>query len=784
MLGACDVLPTGAPQVLRVDPADGETDVPTNVTVRAELSLPDGMINLTTLSQTTVGLTDAAGAEVEATRTLSDDGALIVDPTTDLEPNATYQFEVTPGLQTEVGTSFEVFSSSFTTGDGPGTVPDPSRTRNLVPDRERVVFSAGGDSSSDTRTLRLTNTGNTAINVSSLSISGDDASRFRLADDTTFALAPNASRDLELTFRPGGLGPQLATLTVTSDDSLSPTLEVPLGGLGIRGQGGNLEPSLQWIFDTYGLDINAGDSDPSSTGLVSAPTNGLVGDEVAAQRFVKATGAANVSVEVLAAFGVENDPVLEFGHYTAGSATSRQPLFEIQQTPTLNAQRLAPTVDGELDANGRVVFDPGTSAFGLYSFWPSNRFFSRRYVYSENNLNTFLDAIPHQVRTYPLKNPDGTVEPNAFVLATEEFTQGFDYNDIVVILRNVTPTNDGGEGIPDLQVFNTLRLPDSERLVLHHIANTSGNLCGPPEEDPGCDRDAQRWADLEVRDTGVVGLRNLGSTPLQLGLSMEDPNLFRFSNGESTLSLQPGESYDLSVQFDPSSILERGVYPSSLNVTSGSSSASLELVGIYFRNPEGGREVFLEGIVNEAFGYPIDLGANGQGGLSSAAPDSRLVGDEVRAAYWQAGSAGDRVTVTQIAAFHSCCTLDRLELFARGSSSPFAQMRHRASDSQTIYPRLEGESSLGDAGLTQLTTNARRSFEIHIAGYSTNPGNGRGNGNLGVRLWPLIDRGGRLLKDTYLVTQDFVENGCGTTTMANCDYNDNMYIIENIAPAD
>lgn len=581
MLGACDVLPTGAPQVLRVDPADGETDVPTNVTVRAELSLPDGMINLTTLSQTTVGLTDATGAEVEATRTLSDDGALIVDPTTDLEPNATYQFEVTPGLQTEVGTSFEVFSSSFTTGDGPGTVPDPTRTRNLVPDRERVVFSAGGDSSSDTRTLRLTNTGNTAINVSGLGISGEDAARFRLTDDSAFALAPNASRDLELTFRPGGLGPQLATLTVTSDDSRSPTLEVPLGGLGVRGQGGNLEPSLQWIFDTYGLDINAGDNDPRSTGLVSAPTDGLVGDEVAAQRFIKADGALPVSVEVLAAFGVENDPVLEFGHYTAGAAMSRQPLFEIQQTPTLNAQRLAPTVDGELDASGRVVFDPGTAVFGLYSFWPSNKFFSRRYVYSENSLNTFADAIPYQVRAYPLKNPNGTIEPNAFVLATEEFTQGFDYNDIVVILRNVTPTDDGGEGIPDLQVFNTLRLPDSERLVLHHIGNTSGRLPCPTEPaDPDCDPTEQQWEDIELRDTGVVGLRNLSDAPLQLGLSVADPNLFTFPNGESTLSLQPGESYDLSVQFDPSSVLERGVYPSSLNVTSGSSSASLELVGI------------------------------------------------------------------------------------------------------------------------------------------------------------------------------------------------------------
>ena len=361
---------------------------------------------------------------------------VIVDPETNLEPGTTYEFIVTSGLRTENGTPVAGAESTFTTAPD-GDVPPGD---GLVPDRERVVFSAGGASSQDTRTLTLTNAGDEALNVSSV-IEGDDG-QFNLTGSSTFSLAPGEARELELTFSPAGLGPQLATLVLTGDDG-SP-VSVALGGLGIEGQGGELEPSLQWILDTYGLPIESGDDNPSTTPLVGSPTNTLIGDEVAGETFSKASPTEPVTVEVLAAFGVENDPVLEFGYYAAGQAGARTQLFEVEQTPALNAQRLAPEITGSTD--GTVSFDPGAASFGFYSFWPTNRFFGERYVYTEDGLNTFTDAIPHQVRTYPLVNADGTTEPNAYVLATEEFTQGFDYNDVVVIVRNVVP--EGGRQNP------------------------------------------------------------------------------------------------------------------------------------------------------------------------------------------------------------------------------------------------------------------------------------------------------------------------------------------------
>ena len=205
--------------------------------------------------------------------------------------------------------------------------------------------------------------------------------------------------------------------------------------------------------------------------------------------------------------------------------------------------------------------------------------------------------------------------------------------------------------------------PTATVWCFNYIEDTSGNLCEAPYTD--CDRNAEPWTDLVYRDTGTVRLQNAGGSALQLSLSIAESNLFVLPNGETTLSLPPGDSYDLTVQFAPEGFDDKAVYSGALSIQAGAKSASFRLAGIFMPKPEGGREVYLEGVVNQAFGYQTDLGANSQGGLTSAAPDSPLAGDEVRSAYWRAANAGQPVVATQIAAFHGCCRLgDRFELWA------------------------------------------------------------------------------------------------------------------------
>ncbi len=803
-LGACDIFTgpgAGKPRVSSVDPASGATNVALSSNVRATLTLPgEGGLDVTTLSDTAVTLTDASGAAVPAKRTL-EGNTIVLDPDADLIIDTSYTFNVTSAVETADGTALQPFGSSFSTGDS--APPPPGTILSAAP--AQVIFTAGTPTGSDTQTLTLTNGGTEALNVSGLSVTGADAAQFAVADSSAFSLAAGESRELSLTFNSKGAGPQLAALNVQSN---APSLEVPLGGLGVEGQGGTNEPSLQWILDTYGLGISTGDDDPSTTGITDAKTvsNGPLGDEVSGQTFTKAVQGQPITAEVLAAFGVENDPVLDFGYYAAGRSDVNTALFNIQQTPTLNAQRLAPEVNatgGTVNGN-TVTFDPGAGSFGLYSFWPTNRFFSERTVYTEDALNTFPKAIPHQVRTYPLPG-----EANAYVVATEEFSSGFDYNDIVVILRNVVPAVGDGEvlpppplptgSIPGLSIRNQLGLPYSDRLVLERIGNVQPDPCDF-ELEPDCDPNDNPYEGITFPTTGIVELQNTGGSPLQLSLSFINNNLFVFPNGESTITVAPGETKELQIEFNPSGN-EKGIYPAALLVESGGQTAGLELVGSYQTKPGGSREPSLIVLSRDLFGYKTDIGTKTK--LPGPELETPLVGDEVRSSTWEAADPNSPVTALQLAAFHDCCKDSYpFELREPGGASAFATMEPAQAYGQSIYPRQADNESL-----TELSANPTGPFEVFSAGYSSNPENKRNKNRLGVRFWPLKDRDGTAVPNTYIVGQDFVITGCTATPtnpdapedpdggdsdllspaqsaiIANCDYQDNVYILRNVRPA-
>ena len=110
------------------------------------------------------------------------------------------------------------------------------------------------------------------------------------------------------------------------------------------------------------------------------------------------------------------------------------------------------------------------------------------------------------------------------------------------------------------------------------------------------------------------------------------------------------------------------------------------------------------------------------------------------------------------------------------------QFTHHVLYGQSVLPPIEGD----DSEAAELTAEPTAPFEIEVAGYSTDwtDSDNRNKGNLGVRLWP-VERNGSTagFENTYIIAQDFVDRGCGTTDTANCDFNDNMYLITNVTPA-
>ncbi len=225
---------------------------------------------------------------------------------------------------------------------GPDDGSGGSSDGNLVLGRNDLVFNAGGSIPSDQRTLQVSNSGDGTLTVTELAIIGKDAAYFALQDASPFSLAAGQTHELAVTFTPTAsgtdLGPQAAPLRVTSDSLEGSAQEVHLGGLNVEGQEGTKEPSLQWIFDTYGFSIQTGDEDPRTSAIVEEATNSLVGDEVVAQTFRQADRAKPVTVEVLATFAVPDvEPVFEFGYYQAGTVEpSLQSLLVLPTSPNLN----------------------------------------------------------------------------------------------------------------------------------------------------------------------------------------------------------------------------------------------------------------------------------------------------------------------------------------------------------------------------------------------------------------------------------------------------------------
>ena len=106
------------PYVTSVDPADGSSDLtPNTSTVTADLSLPNGAVDASTLAGN-VTLTRADnGAAVSGSATTSGGGdTLTFFISGSLEANTTYRFTVTSGAKDLGGASFRPFSSTFATG--------------------------------------------------------------------------------------------------------------------------------------------------------------------------------------------------------------------------------------------------------------------------------------------------------------------------------------------------------------------------------------------------------------------------------------------------------------------------------------------------------------------------------------------------------------------------------------------------------------------------------------------------------------------------------------------
>ncbi|CAH0999303.1 hypothetical protein LEM8419_00601 [Neolewinella maritima] len=594
------------------------------------------------------------------------------------------------------------------------------KTRILA---EEIVSAPSGKQT----TVFLTNSGNAVLEGATATITGANAADFTLTmGNFPASLGVNSTTSVQVSFTPSTAGAKVATLTFAGTNA-EPVV-VALRGLGKKGLGGSNEPSLQQILDTYGLPVQVGDQNPATTALDLAAGktyDDLLGDELSLQQFQRA-GNGNVTVEVLAVYGPEaNDPIVSFGWYD-GNATNSNELFSVRNDVAGNGQTVTPRVSGNLS------FNPGVATFGFYSRWP---YFNNRTLYSEDALNTFSGALPHHVRVYQVPG-----EENAYIVATEEHINTPDYQDIVVLVRNVAPA-----GAP-------LATASPEELLFEATVNTEG----------------------KQTDTKTVTITNAGQTELLIGeVRLTGPYADQFSvTGPSNNSLAPAAAQDYTVTYTPDLNQDNlGYQGAELSIETNGVTDGNFRIGLHALKKagfEGGQEPALQAVVN-TLGLGIDVGWT----TLTTTTAATVQGQEVIAPLFAAAGSGP-VGIASVARYSPAETLPFGVYTNAGGTVTTTQVGVQAGgivNAQTLYPRLASGSSSFTAPAAP--------FGVYVESKTFNRINyTQDELNTGIahrsRVYPVRDRSGQLVENSYLVCFEDATNG---------DYQDYVFLLTNVKPA-
>ena len=346
----------------------------------------------------------------------------------------------------------QVSTSAFQVNDHPvsGPVQLVSINPDGVPSNDWSVFNRIGTTLAesatydvhDLDTVVLSNTGSTPVIVTGLTLSG----QFAFSPALTLPQTIPAGGTLGVPVKFVAVAApdlHLGSLTITSNDPGRSSFKVTLGGAWQVAPQGQNEPTLNTFMAAFGYQTALVYSGQTfgGNGTVKA-----VGDEVLSPFWKVADSSKPVSArELVNTHGLfqpamyyyprsdTTDPCLTNGTLP-GSCTM------VMNPPLSEAQTVLPRIldtDGVTYLPGAATFTP-TEPFGL-SFLA--------YDFSDNTRNNTSGDVAHgctgpcghHVRFYPLKDENGAVVPNTYLVCVEMFGSNYDYQDVVVLLSNITP---------------------------------------------------------------------------------------------------------------------------------------------------------------------------------------------------------------------------------------------------------------------------------------------------------------------------------------------------------
>jgi fibronectin type 3 domain-containing protein len=566
-----------------------------------------------------------------------------------------------------------------------------------------------------------------------------------------------------------------AILRIQSNDTTTPTLNINLRGLGTASDtagdvGGTNEPSLQRILNAFQIPVNVGDADGEATTNFPTPRPaGTANDEISMQRMAKA-GAGPVVIQTLAAFQFNNKlgPVTRFGYYSPGTKDSRQELFAIDL-----ANRTSTT------PGGGATFDPGDAPFALYdtfngSIFENTTTLQPRISYSEDVFNFWASTSKTKFRFFPLKNADGSVEPNAYVFATEDFdgttSASFDSNDLVGIIRNVKPAGSG----PEIGTQNLDRTTDGTNVRALPPDVLSFNRI---QNDP-----VSPLPDNVVHDTANLRIRNSGDQALTINsitLGGTSPGSFQITSAPAAgAQIAAGGFADVTVKFIATS--SPNVKNATLIINSNDAdepTTTIKLNGFWQNHSENNEEPTLVQTMS-LFGWGTTFLNPGE--VINQGGKVARVGDEVLSPYWKRFDPSETVELIQLSSYHTQGNTATVKWHLQGSTTTTNIFISAGADGQSVLPHLSGGSASSlAAGAFRPSTTGNPAFGFRIdtewSDDTKNPQEQAGGGwGHHVRFWVAKDASGKVIPGTYIMAMDYAG--------INYDYNDNVYLVRNIQP--
>uniref|UniRef100_UPI001CFCD7C2 carbohydrate-binding protein n=1 Tax=Alloyangia pacifica TaxID=311180 RepID=UPI001CFCD7C2 len=327
----------------------------------------------------------------------------------------------------------------------------------------------------------------------------------------------------------------------------------------------------------------------------------------------------------------------------------------------------------------------------------------------------------------------------------------------------------------------------------------------------------------DYKESATVTISNSGSEPLDVleatisgPFELADPAVF------DGLTLAAGQSINVEVLFDrdaytAGSSSVSGVYKGTLDIRTSDADtpvATVDLAGFWQARDEGGQEPNINEVW-DVFGFGNEIeGLTFVGGGESDELDFYDIylpvdETEILSPYWRLADGVTEARITQIAAFHSPSGAS-MGIHAPGDKgADVGFTSHLSTNNQTLLPMSNSTSfatRVFSAADIPDGWAGNDLFGIEVAGLSTDPRlNPTGSGvptqaeldarypgytisngqvydpdgnevsdGYTVRVFQAVDEDGVAIENVFLGVMDY--------TGINYDYNDNMFIIQGVAP--